>query len=189
MNRSLLKNGTRVNEEKILQSIYLLRSKKIMLDRDLAALYGVETRVLNQAVKRNLQRFPDDFMFQLNPDESRQLISQIVISTDDKTANHGGLRKLPFAFTEMGVAMLSSVLRSETAIAVNIQIIRTFTKMREMLMTHKEILLHLEQLEQKMKAGDARHQKLEKEIEQIFQVLKNLISSPAAPRRRIGFIP
>ena len=113
-----------LTEEKVISKIYLIRDKKVMLDRDLAEMYGVETRVLNQSVKRNSKRFPEDFMFQLTEEESENLISQFVISS------HGGLRKLPYAFTEQGVAMLSSVLHSDTAIEVNISIIRIFSKIR-----------------------------------------------------------
>ncbi len=132
-------------EETIISKIYVLRGKKIMVDRDLAELYGVETRVLNQAVKRNEKRFPDDFMFQMTAEEMQNWKSQIVISNSEKM----GLRKSPLVFTEQGVAMLSSVLNSERAIMVNIAIIRVFTRMRELLSTHKEILLKLEQLEKK----------------------------------------
>lgn len=132
-------------EEKITNKIYVIRGKKVMIDRDLAELYGVETRVLNQAVRRNTKRFPEDFMFQMYPEEFTNWKSQIVISNKEKM----GLRKPPLVFTEQGVAMLSSVLNSDTAIMVNIQIIRVFTKMREMLETHKEILKKLDELERK----------------------------------------
>lgn len=132
-------------EDKITNKIYLVRGKKVMIDRDLANLYGVETRVLNQAVRRNAKRFPKDFMFQMTQEELQEWKSQIVISNKEKM----GLRKPPLVFTEQGVAMLSSVLNSDTAIMVNIQIIRVFTKMREMLETHKEILKKLEELERK----------------------------------------
>jgi hypothetical protein len=163
-------------EEAIISKIYLIRGKKIMLDRDLAALYGVETRVLNQAVRRNERRFPADFMFQLTVEELNDWKSQIVISNREKL----GLRKPPLAFTEQGVAMLSSVLNSETAIEVNIQIIRIFTRMREMLMTNKDILLKLEQLEQKVDGHDEK-------IQVIFAYLKKLLNPPVEPRPRIGF--
>ncbi len=145
-----------------------------MLDRDLAELYGVETRVLNQAARRNEKRFPDDFMFQLTVEELKNLKSQNVISS------WGGIRKLPLAFTEQGVAMLSSVLNSETAIEVNIQIIRIFSRIRELLLTHKDILLKLEQLERKVEGHD-------REIQLIFTALKKLINPPQKPRPRIGF--
>ena len=112
----------------ITSRIYSFRGRKVMVDRDLAELYGVETRVLNQAVRRNISRFPDDFMFPLTRDEAQNWISQIVISNSSKM----GLRKPPLAFTEQGIAMLSSILKSERAIQMNIQIIRVFSKMREM---------------------------------------------------------
>ena len=130
-----------IPDELVMNKIYLIRGQKVMLDRDLAELYDVETKVLNQAVKRNADRFPADFMFQLTKKEFENLKSQIV------TSSWGGVRKMPFAFTEQGVAMLSSVLKSEIAIRVNIQIIRIFTRMREMIMTHKDILLQLEKID------------------------------------------
>jgi ORF6N domain-containing protein len=163
-------------DETIISKIYLIRGKKVMLDRDLAALYGVETRVLNQAVRRNERRFPDDFMFQLTAEELNDWKSQIVISNKEKL----GLRKPPLAFTEQGVAMLSSVLNSETAIEVNIQIIRIFTRMREILLTHKDILLKLEQLERKVDGHDHN-------IQVIFEYLKQLLDPPQEPRPRVGF--
>ena len=117
-----------IPSERIISRIFLIRGKKIMVDRDLAELYGVETRVLNQAVRRNIERFPSDFMFQLDKKETDIWKSQIVMSTADKK----GLRKIPLVFTEQGVAMLSGVLNSKRAIMVNIQIIRTFTQLREL---------------------------------------------------------
>jgi hypothetical protein len=150
-------------DETIINKIYVIRGKKVMLDRDLAELYGVETRMLNQAVRRNIKRFPGDFMFLLSPEEMENWKSQIVISNREKM----GLRKPPLAFTEQGVAMLSSVLNSDRAIIVNIQIIRVFTKMRELLATHKEILLKLEQLEKKDIEQDGK-------IMLIFEYLKQL---------------
>jgi hypothetical protein len=137
-------------------------------------LYGVETRTLNQAVRRNIDRFPEDFMFQLTSKEFENLISHFV------TSSWGGPRKLPFAFTEQGVAMLSSVLSSKTAIHVNIQIIRVFTRMRQMLLTHKDILLQLEKIERKFASHD-------EDIQLIFKYLKQLLNPPQQPRRRIGF--
>lgn len=132
----------------VMNKIYLIRGQKVMLDRDLAELYSVETKVLNQAVKRNAGRFPEDFMFQLTNAEFENLKSQFV------TSRWGGVRKLPNAFTEQGVAMLSGVLNSETAIRVHIQIIRVFAKMRELLLTHKDILLQLEKMEKKLTGYD-----------------------------------
>ncbi len=134
-----------IPDEVIISKIYLIRGKKVMVDRDIADLYGVETRVLNQAVRRNEKRFPKDFMFQMTKEEMEDWKSQIVISNNVKM----GLRKPPLVFTEQGVAMLSSVLNSEQAIMVNIRIIRIFTNMRELLFSHKEILEKLEQLEKK----------------------------------------
>ena len=135
-------------QELIEKRIYLIRGHKVMLDRDLAALYEVETRVLNQAVKRNAARFPDDFMFQLTAEEMREWKSQIVISKEDIM----GLRKRPYAFTENGVAMLSSVLNRERAVQVNIRIMRTFTRLREMIATHKDLAGRLDDLEKKYDA-------------------------------------
>jgi len=132
-------------DEKIVNKIFVIRQRKVMIDRDLAELYGVETRVLNQAVRRNSKRFPEDFMFQMSLEEFTNWKSQIVISNKEKM----GLRKPPLVFTEQGVAMLSSVLNSDTAILVNIQIIRVFTKMREILETNQEILNKLDELERK----------------------------------------
>lgn len=163
-------------EEDIISKIYFIRSKKVMIDRDLAALYGVETRVLNQAVGRNLKRFPADFMFRLTPTELKNWTSQIVISNSDKM----GLRKPPMAFTEEGAAMLSSVLNSEIAIAVNIQIIRIFSRMREAFLTQKDILLKLEQLERKVEDRDT-------DIQTIFAALKELVDKPQPERVLIGF--
>ena len=126
-----------VDERKILNQIFVLRGKKVMLDENLAALYGVETRRLNEQVKRNLKRFPKDFMFSITKTEYANLKSQ------NATSSWGGRRKLPMAFTEQGVAMLSSILNSDTAIAVNIKIIRVFTRLREYALRHKDILTQL----------------------------------------------
>jgi hypothetical protein len=174
---TVIRKKEHLPDELIIDKIYLIRKQKIMLDRDLAALYGVETKVFNQAVKRNIARFPEDFMFQLSGDEYASLMSQIVTS---KKEGRGGVRKLPFAFTEQGVAMLSGVLNSELAIKVNIQIIRVFTRMRSLLLTQKDILLKLEQLERKVGTQD-------QDIELIFQYLKQLLNPPNPPRTRIGF--
>jgi hypothetical protein len=134
------KNTMMITEEMIMSKIYLIRGMKVMLDRDLAELYGVTTGNLNKAVNRNLKRFPDDFMFRLDKQEFDNLIFQF------GTSSWGGTRKIPNAFTEQGVAMLSSVLNSDRAIMVNIQIIRVFTRMRHLLETHSEILRKLEDL-------------------------------------------
>jgi hypothetical protein len=165
-----------VPQQIIESKIYLLRGKKVMLDRDLATLYGVETRTLNQAVRRNINRFPEDFMFQLTTEEMENWKSQIVISNKEKM----GLRKRPYAFTENGVAMLSSVLSSERAVEVNIQIMRTFTRLREMILTHKELAHKLAQLERKIGKHDD-------EIKTIFNAIRQLMVPPEPKRRKIGF--
>ena len=170
-------------ENAIINRIYLIRGMKVMLDRDLAEMYGVETRVLNQAVKRNLKRFPEDFMFQLTSGEMKNWTSQIVISNREKM----GLRKPPFAFTEQGVAMLSSVLNSDTAIEVNIQIIRVFTRMREVLHTHKDLLLKIEKLEKNMLQQNTQVQQNTDDIQLVFDALKALLNKDPEPRKRIGF--
>jgi len=165
-----------VAEQKILNRIYVVRGMKVMLDEDLAEMYSVETRRLNEQVKRNIKRFPKDFMFTLTQKEFDNLKSQ------NATSGWGGRRKLPNAFTEQGVAMLSSVLNSDIAIEVNIRIIRVFTKLREYALTHKEILLQLGKLEKEVKSNS-------QDIENIFIVLKELIEkqSNPAPRNKIGF--
>ena len=163
-----------LSDESVVNRIYLIRGKKVMLDSDLAELYDTQTRVLVQAVSRNTERFPDDFMFQLNEKEFENLISQTV------TSSWGGNRKPPYAFTEQGVAMLSSVLKSKQAVAVNIQIIRIFTRMRALVLTHKDILLKLEKMEKQVSKNN-------KEIETIFEVLKQLLTKPNEPRKKIGF--
>jgi hypothetical protein len=172
-----------ITDETVEGKIYLIRGRKVMLDRDLAEMYGVETKALNQAVKRNRDRFPEDFMFQLTTEELENWKSQIVTSNAEKM----GLRKLPYAFTEMGVAMLSSVLKSETAISVNIQIIRVFSRIRELALTHKDVLLKLEHLEKRMLSQDEKSARHEEEIQTIFHALKQLLNNPQPERRRIGF--
>ena len=143
----------------IVERIYVIRGQKVMLDKDLAEMYDVPTFRLNEAVKRNITRFPEDFMFQLNPEEFKNLISQIAISS------WGGTRKPPFAFTEQGVAILSSVLRSERAIQVNIQIIRVYTKMKQLLLENKELWLKIEKIEKALLKKD-------EEVQTIFKLLK-----------------
>ncbi len=167
--------------EKMINKIYIVRGEKVMLDRDLAELYGVPTSQLNQAVKRNIERFPKDFMFQLKHEEYVNLKSQIVISSSEKQ-NYGGIRKLPFAFTEHGILMLSSVLKSEKAVQVNIHIMRIFSKTRELLLTHKDILLKLEQMDKKVSGHD-------KQIKMLFDYLKQLIEKDEEPRTVIeGYV-
>lgn len=162
--------------ERIEKSILLIRGQKVILDKDLATLYDVTTREVNQAVKRNLQRFPGDFVFQLTAEEFDQLlISQIVIS---KTGR-GGSRHLPYAFTEQGVAMLSSVLKSETAIGVNIAIMRAFVRLREILSSHKDLARKLDDLEKKY----------DHQFAVVFDAIRQLMAPPPEPekKRRIGF--
>jgi hypothetical protein len=163
-----------IDDEGIINKIYQIRSHKVMLDIDLAELYGVETKQLKRAVKRNIARFPEDFMFELSDHEFENLRSQF------GTSRWGGTRYAPMAFTEQGVAMLSSVLTSKRAIAVNIQIIRVFTRMRQMLMTHKDILLKLKKIEKKVSKHD-------EDFEIIFRYLKKLLNPPTGPMRKIGF--
>jgi hypothetical protein len=162
--------------ERIEQSIFLFRGQRVMLDADLAKLYGVETRVLNQAVRRNIRRFPPEFMFQLTKEETAHWKSQIVISKSIKM----GLRKLPFAFTEHGVAMLSSVLNTERAIAVNISIIKTFLRLREMIVSNKLLAAKMAELEHKLENQG-------KDIKTLFDAIRQLMTPPESPRRQIGF--
>ena len=166
----------RIADEIIINKIYLVRNQKVMLDRELAELYGVETKHLKQAVRRNIRRFPKDFMFQMTNAEFKNWRSQNVTSNSDRL----GLRYAPFCFTEQGVTMLSCILNSKRAITVNIQVIRIFTKMREMLLTHKDILLQLEKIEQRLTGHD-------EQIEIIFNYLKQLLNPPQPSRERIGF--
>jgi hypothetical protein len=161
-------------DESIISKIYRFRGEKVMLDSDLAELYGVDTRTLNQAVKRNLNRFPFDFMFQLSETEYELLISQFVISS------WGGRRKLPYVFTEQGIAMLSSVLKSDTAVEVNIRIIRIFTRLREMVSTNKDILLKIERLEQQVAQNSS-------DTELIFTTLKQLVTEIPEERNKVGY--
>ncbi len=163
-----------IPEEVITSKIYLIRNQKIMLDKDLAELYEVETKVLKQAVRRNIKRFPEDFMFELTKEEYDTLRSQIVTSS----SNWGGARYLPMAFTEQGVAMLSSVLRSDKAIEVNIKIIRVFNKMRELLQDHLSLRLEIEGIKQKL----SNHSK---NIELVFNYLDELIDKKEKTSERI----
>jgi len=168
-----------IPDESILNKILLIRGEKVMLDSDLAQLYGVETRRLNEQVKRNLDRFPDDFMFQLTEDEYSNLMSQIA------TSSWGGRRKMPYAFTEHGVLMLSSVLSSELAIKVNIQIMRVYTKIRKMLASDSNLLLKFEKVERTLEDHD---DKIILILEYIRQLeLAKQIDITHANRPKIGF--
>jgi hypothetical protein len=158
--------------ERIEQAILMIRGQKVMLDNDLASLYGVETGRLIEAVKRNVERFPDDFMFQLNPEEFELLRSQFAISK-----SRGGRRYAPYAFTEQGVAMLSSVLRSPQAVAVNVEIMRAFVRLRKMLLSHADLARKIEALERKYDG----------QFKIVFDALRQLMEPPAKPKRPIGF--
>jgi len=160
--------------ERIEKAILMLRGQKVMLDEDLAALYQVDVRTLNQAVKRNIGRFPEDFMFQLSDEETNALRSQFVIS---KQNGKGGRRFLPYAFTEQGVAMLSSVLRSPRAVQVNIEIMRAFVRLRQLLHTNAFLARKLAALEKKYDA----------QFKVVFDAIRALMKPPARPKRRIGF--
>lgn len=160
--------------ERIEKAIYLIRGEKVMLDRDLANLYGVSTAALNQAVRRNLDRFPVDFMFQLTSEEITELNrSQIVIGSQ----KHRDPRSRPYAFTEQGVAMLSSVLRSKRAITVNIEIMRAFVKLRQLLASNTELARRLDELESKY----------DKQFKIVFVAIRQLMTTPDRGRNEIGF--
>ena len=161
-------------EEIVVNRIFLVRGIKVMLDFDLSEMYGVENKQLKRQVRRNIERFPPDFMFELTNVEWENLRRQF------GSSSWGGSRYLPLAFTEQGVAMISSVLRSKTAIEVNIVIIRIFSKMREMLLNYKDVLLKLEQLEKQVVENS-------NDIQMIFSALKELLKHPSEPRERIGF--
>ena len=187
----------KLNDE-IISQIYFIRGRKVMLDSDLARIYGVETRILNQAVKRNVERFPDDFMFQVSYEELMNLMSQIVISSSKtvenidnsdlmsqiSTANWGGRRKLPFVFTEHGALMLASVLNSSVAIQASIFVVRAFVKLRETITTHKELSDRIDDLEKRT------CEKLDEHSEQlmlVFQALRELVRQKDEPRNPLGF--
>ena len=163
-------------DEVIMNQIYYIRGQKVMIDRDLATLYGVETKRLKEAVKRNMERFPEDFMFEMTKKELENLRTQIASSS------WGGTRYFPMAFTEQGVAMLSSVLNSSQAISVNIRIIRIFTRIRQMLMDNTELRLAIEEIKKKTDNNS-------KNIEVVFQYLDELIEKKEAPkpRKQIGY--
>ena len=167
------KNIKLVSPERIERSILLIRGQKVMLSTHLAELYDVETRVLNQAVKRNISRFPEDFMFQLNTSEAEQLVSQNVIP---HKKYFGG--SLPYAFTEQGVAMLSSVLNSERAIKVNIEIMRAFVRLRQILASNKELAKKLDELEKKY----------DSQFKVVFDAIRELMKPPEPKKRPIGFL-
>lgn len=159
--------------ETIVSKIFIIRQKKVMLDKDLAKLYEVTTGNLNKAIKRNLARFPEDFMFQVSNEEIENLIFQ----SGRSSPGWGGRRHLPYAFTEQGVAMISSILKSERAVQMNIQIIRTFTKLREIILENKELAKRIKQMESKY----------DKQIADIFEVIKYLVTEETKPKEKMGF--
>ncbi len=163
-----------IPDEVVMSKIYQIRGQKVMIDRDLAELYGVETKALKQAVKRNLDIFPEHFMFELTKKEFSNLRSQFV------TSSWGGQRYLPYVFTEHGVLQLANVVRSRRAKQMSIRIIEVFIKMREMLLTHKDLLLKMEEVEKKVAGQDEK-------IELIFDYLKQFISDKKIPREKIGY--
>ena len=162
-----------ISSEVVENKIYLIRTQKVMLDRDLAILYNIETKNLNKAVNRNLDRFPKDFMFQLDKNEFKNLKFQF------GTSRWGGTRKLPYVFTEHGILMLSSVLNSKRAVEVNIQIMRTFIKLRQILTTHKEILRKIENMEKRY----------DDKFKVVFDTIRKMMYPPEKPRKQIGFKP
>jgi len=159
--------------ERIERAILLIRGEKVMLDSDLAEIYGVETRILNQAVQRNINRFPSDFMFQLTAAETQSLRSQIVTSNEGR----GGRRYLPYAFTEHGALMLANVLNSERAAQTSVQVVRVFVRLRQMLSSNAELARKLESLEKKYDA----------QFKVVFDAIRQLMSPLAKPKREIGF--
>lgn len=170
------KDSMLVPDEVVMNKIYVIRNLKVMLDRDLAELYQVDTRRLNEQVKRNVKRFPSDFMFQLTEPEFENLMSQIA------TSSWGGTRKLPLVFTEQGVSMLSSVLNSDSAISVNIQIMRIFTRVRQMLTDNTELRLDIEKIKKNLDNQD-------KNMEIVFRYLDELLEKKEKPkpRTKIGY--
>jgi hypothetical protein len=173
--KTIMETGIQINTENISGLIHFIRGEKVILDSDLARLYEVPTKVLKQAVRRNLDRFPVDFMFELTDNEANSLRSQIVTL---KRGQH--LKYLPFAFTEQGVAMLSSVLNSARAIHVNIAIMRAFVQMRKFLETHKELAMKIEELERTVSSHDDN-------IQLIFETIRQLMEKKSEPMEPVGF--
>jgi ORF6N domain len=174
-------------QERIAKSIYLIRNQKVLLDSELAEMYGVETKRLNEQVRRNMDRFPEDFMFQLSNEEWENLKSQIATSSEDDslrsqfvTSSWGGRRTPPFVFTEQGVAMLSSVLKSPAAIQVNISIMRIFVKMRQWAANYEDLLQKIDELAQ----NQSEHNE---HIRNIYQIIEELVKPAIAERKPIGF--
>jgi len=164
--------------EPIEQRIYLMRGQRVMIDQDLAKIYGVSTRRLNEQVKRNQRRFPDDFMFRLTKDQAENLMSQIATSS----SGYGGRRKLPYVFTEHGAVMLAAVLNSETAVAASIQIVRAFNRLRQLARAHKDLADALVELKSKVAGHD-------KQFKAVFDAIGELMLPPKKPSKKIGFRP
>ena len=162
--------------ETVVSRIYTVRNQRVMLDSDLAELYGVPTRVFNQAVKRNKERFPSDFMFQVTKNEYVSLRSQIVISNQ-----RGGRRYMPYAFTEHGAIMAATILNSQRAIEMSVFVVRAFIQLRELLSSHKQLSSRLDDLERKLASHD-------RDIAMIFNTIRNLITPPPQKKRQIGFV-
>lgn len=171
-----------IPDEIIINKIYLIRGQKVMLDNDLAELYEVSTGNLNKAVRRNIKRFPDDFMFQLTKKEYDSLRFQLGILKRGKHSKY-----MPYAFRREGISMLSGILHSDRAIMIHIQIMRVFWKMEDMLLTHKDILKKLEEIGATLIKHDNRIEKKEEDIQRIFIVLKQLLDPPQEPRKKIGY--
>ena len=166
------------------EKIYLIRGQRVMIDSDLAEFYQVETRVLNQAVKRNLHRFPEDFMFQLNEDEMKSLTSQIVMSNEGR----GGRRSMPYVFTGHGAVMLASVLNSPKAIEASIQVVKAFVRLRAILTEHKELAKKIEILEKKFAVNDGNIKKVFVYLNEIFKRLPQPDRTDFKPMKKIGFV-
>ena len=165
-----------VPTEVIVEKILLIRGQKVILDRDLAKLYGVKTIRLREQVKRNIDRFPEDFMFQLSSDESEILVSQNAIPSRQSLGGH-----LPYVFTEHGAIMLASVLNTTTAVKVSVFVVRAFVRLRELLITHKDLMHKIEELERKSHEHDYH-------ISSIFETIKELLTPPAEEKKKIGFL-
>ena len=172
--------------EAITQRIVVLREQKVLIDADLAALYGVETRRLNEQVRRNRGRFPEDFIFELSPEEFAHLKSQ------SATSSWGGRRKLPLAFTEHGAIMAATVLNTPRAVEVSVYVVRAFVKLRELVGSHRELARRLDELEQKTEALAMNHDTFSRntraQLKQVFDALRELMTPPETPKRPIGFV-
>lgn len=172
-----------MEDQAIINQICFIRGQKVMLDWDLSRLYDIPVKRINEQVKRNAERFPPDFMFQLSSEELENLRSQ------NATSRWGGRRYLPYAFTEHGVLMLSSVLNSPVAIQVNIRIVRIYIRMRELLLANKEMLQQWEKLEKRLDEQGASQLQLESDMQQVFTLLKELLQPEKNSRKRIGYVP